>query len=59
MSVNLDHVLPFLVIGLAPKNRIWAAFSVQGDAHAFSRLVPYGRVVTLEEYVDATSKQKS
>ncbi len=42
--------LKFLVIGPAPKNRIWAGFANEKDAQKFSKDVPYGKVIKTEEY---------
>ncbi len=53
--VDLNVELKFLVIGLAPKNRIWAGFAIEGDAHQYAKNVPYGRVIRANEYPNQPS----
>lgn len=44
VDVDVPRDLPFLVVGMKPWNRIWAAFKKREDAEMFARLLPYGRV---------------
>ena len=59
MPPDLNIELKFLVIGLAPKNRIWAGFAIEGDAHQYTKNVPYGRVIRLDEYNELTLRSSS
>lgn len=43
-DIDIVRDLPFVVIGLAPKNQVWGAFAKLEDAEQFARRVPYGRV---------------
>jgi hypothetical protein len=59
MPPDLNAELKFLVIGLAPKNKIWAAFDREGDAHQYTKNVPYGRVIRADEYENGESLRSS
>lgn len=51
-DIDVPRDLPYVVVGMSPWNRIWAAFKTRQDAEMFARLLPYGRVcraVTIEQ----------